>query len=191
MSVSNLTITQLAGGIDTSTPGIHGYDLVRALAGLYPGSETRYLHAPAIVDSLAIREALLKDSGIRGALQTGAKSELALVGIGSMDPDSTLASGHHIRPEDREELLRAGAVGNINTRFFDATGQPVGKLDDRTIAISWEQLASIPTVLAVAAGDVKAVAVDAASRSGCIDVLVIDDSIARQLLHGTHETPSG
>jgi DNA-binding transcriptional regulator LsrR (DeoR family) len=191
MSVSNLTITQLAGGIDTSTPGIHGYDLVRALVGLYPGSEARYLHAPAIVDSLAIRDALLKDSGISGALEVGAQCELALVGIGSMDPNSTLASGRHISPNDREELLRAGAVGNMNTRFFDGAGRPVGKLDDRTIAISWEQLARIPTVLAVAAGDVKAVAVDAAIRTGCIDVLVIDDSIARQLLPGRLVAPAG
>lgn len=182
MSVSNLTITQLAGGLDTSTPGIDGNDLVRSLAALYPGSGTRYLHAPAIVDSVAIRDALLEDSSIRGALEMGAKSEVALVGIGSMGPDSTLASGRHISPEIREQLLAAGAVGNVNTRYFDADGRPVGQLDDRTIAISWAQLAAIPTVLAVAAGAAKTAAVDAAIRSGSIDMLVIDDSIARQLL---------
>lgn len=77
----------------------------------------------------------------------------------------------------------------MNTRFFDANGRPVGKLDERTIAISWEQLARIPTVIAVAAGDVKAAAVAAAIRTGCIDVLIIDDSIARHLLSGGPDRP--
>jgi deoxyribonucleoside regulator len=40
-SVSGLTISQLAGGIDESSPGIQGHDLVRMVAALYPDSQTQ------------------------------------------------------------------------------------------------------------------------------------------------------
>ena len=54
--------------------------------------------------------------------------------------------------DDWARLLAAGAVGNVNTRFFDAMGVPVELLDRRTIAITWDELRAIPTVVAVAAG---------------------------------------
>ena len=80
------------------------------------------------------------------------------------------------------ELLAAGAVGSLNTRFFDALGQPAGNLDERTIAMSWEDLRAIPTVIAVAAGPKKAAAIVGALRSGAVDVLVTDEVTASLML---------
>jgi len=181
-TVSRLEVAQLAGGLSESAPGTQGYDLVLALSELYPDSRTRYLHAPAIVDNIAIRDALLTDTSIRAALEAAAQSELAVVGIGDMGMGSTLVAGHHITGHDRMRLLAAGAVGNMNTRFFDAAGHPVGDLDNRTIAVTWDQLSRIPTVLAVAAGEEKAAAVAGALRTGCVDILVVDAGIAERLL---------
>jgi DNA-binding transcriptional regulator LsrR (DeoR family) len=181
-SVSRLTVAQLAGGLDESTPGIQGHELVRALAAVYPDSRLRYLHAPAIVDSPEVREVLMRDRTVASALEAAAASEIALVGIGSMDTGATLVRGGHVTSADRQRLLDAGAVGNMNTRFFDADGQPVGDLDERTIAISWAELRAIPTVVAVAAGEGKVTAVGAAVRTGCVDVLVTDEAVATRLL---------
>jgi DNA-binding transcriptional regulator LsrR (DeoR family) len=181
-SVAGLTIAQLAGGLDESTPGIQGHELVRALGATYPGSRMRYLHAPAIVDSPEVADVIIGDSTVAAALIAAAASEVALVGIGSMDDDSTLSRGGHVSDGDRRKLIAAGAVGNMNTRFFDAGGQPVGELEARTIAVGWDQLRAIPTVIAVAAGEHKAAAIASAARSGCIDVLVTDEPAARRLM---------
>ena len=78
--------------------------------------------------------------------------------------------------------MHAGAIGNMNTRFFDADGASVGEIDRRTIAVQWDALRAIPTVVAVAAGAHKAVAVAGAARTGSIDVLVTDDDLARSLV---------
>ena len=99
-----------------------------------------------------------------------------------MDDEATLARGGHVAAEDLRRLREHGAVGNMNTRFFDADGQPVGDLDARTIAVSWEQLRSIPTVIAVAAGEHKADAIAGAARTGSVDVLVTDEPAAHRLL---------
>lgn len=185
--VSDLRIAQLAGGLSNPLPGIQGHELVRHLASLYPGSRVHYLHAPSIVDSAAIKDAILSDSSVQAALAVAAQSELAVVGIGEMRPDATLLRSPQITAEDRRKLLSAGVVGSMNSRFFDSLGQAAGHLDKRTIAIEWSELKAIPTVVAVAAGSAKVQAIRGALKSGCIDVLVTSEQTALQL--GEAEEP--
>lgn len=181
-SVSDLEISQLAGGLEESAQGIQGHELVRALGAAFPGSRMRYLHAPAIVDSPAEAKVIMGVRSVATALDAAAHSDIALVGIGSMHDAATLVRGGHVSPQDRRRLLKHGAVGNMNTRFFDAAGRPTGDLEARTVAVSWQQLRAIPTVIAVAAGEYKAAAIAGAAHSGCIDVLVTDEPAARRLL---------
>jgi len=184
-TVSNLRIAQLAGGMDDPTPGIQGHELVRALADLYPDSRVHYVHAPAIVASLEVGRAFLGDRTVRSALDTGSASELALVGVGAMDVGATLVRGGHVSADDWAALMRAGAVGNVNARFFNANGTPAGALDKRTIALDWKALRAIPTVIAVAAGADKARAIEAALRGGFVNVLVTDETTATLVMAGT------
>ncbi|HXX61212.1 MAG TPA: sugar-binding domain-containing protein [Candidatus Sulfotelmatobacter sp.] len=181
-AVSDLSISQLTGGLADVEPGNQGHELVRHLAQLYPSSRVKYLHAPAIVDSERIHAALMSDSAIRTALEEAARCELALVGIGSMGLDATLIRVGALSEADREQLLRDGAVGTLNSRFFTAEGRPVRLLDRRTIALGWDQLAGIPTVVAVAAGLSKVAAIAGATQTGCIHTLITDAPTARALL---------
>lgn len=181
-SVSDLSISQLTGGLSDAEPGNQCHELARHIAQLYPNSRVKYLHAPAIVDSEAIQVAIMSDRSVRAALEAAVRSEIALVGIGSMGDDATLIHFGHLAEADRTRLLRNGAVGTLNSRFFDASGRPAGHLDRQTIAISWEQMAGIPTVVAVAAGPGKTQAIAGALETGCINVLVTDEPTARTLL---------
>lgn len=181
-TISGLTVAQLGGGLGTTTPGIHGHELVQALAKLYPESRVHYLHAPAIVDSADIRNALLEDSTVRDALRAAARSEVALVGIGQMSPKATVFREGDLGPKDRSLLIAAGAVGNVNLRYLDSEGRPVSVLEDRTIAITWDELRAIPLVIAVAGGLDKVEAIQGALRSGCIHVVVTDEASAIRLL---------
>ena len=183
--VSDLDVAQMAGGLSSTTPGVQGAELVRRVAELYPPSQVHYLHAPAIVDSDEIQRAIASDRSVQAALSAAADSELALVGIGTLAGDATLVRGGHLSTEDRLLLLDHGAVGNVNTRFFDEAGQPVTDLDERTVALGWDDLQAIPTVVAVAGGLAKSRAILGALRTGCIDVLVTDAPTARVLLEST------
>jgi DNA-binding transcriptional regulator LsrR (DeoR family) len=133
------------------------------------------------VDSPAIKEAILSDSSVQAALALAAQSELALVGIGEIDPQATLLRASQVTPGDLELLVAAGVVGSMNGRFFARDGQPAGHMDERTIAIEWSQLAAIPIVVAIAAGQTKADAILGALRSGCVDVLITDEGTAAAL----------
>lgn len=183
-TVTGLSISQLAGGLSGSVPGIQGHELVRLLASHYPDSRVHYLHAPSIVDSPAIRAAIMSDSSVEAALAIAASSDLAVVGIGEIEADATLIRSGHLGPEDLDRLRELGAVGSMNSRFFAADGTPVTWLDDRTMGISWAQLAAIPTVVAVAGGAHKVAAIMGALRTGCITILVTDEGAADLLVGG-------
>ena len=187
-AVSHLVISQLAGGFSQATPGIQGHELARNMAAHYPGSSVTYLHAPSIVDTEEIQQAIMRDSSVRAALDAAAASDLAVVGIGEMQPGATLLR-HHVSAEDRIRLLNAGAIGSMNTRFYDSEGRATGDLDARTIAITWEQLRAIPTVVAISAGVAKVEAIRGALRSGCIQILVTDQITATLLLRPATSEP--
>jgi DNA-binding transcriptional regulator LsrR (DeoR family) len=180
-AVSDLIITQLAGGLSDPVPGIQGHELARHLASLYPGSLVHYLHAPSIVDSPAIKDAILSDSSVQAALALAAQSELALVGIGEIGPEATLLRAAQVTPTDTDLLIAEGVVGSMNGRFFGRDGKPAGHMDERTIAIEWAELGAIPIVVAIAAGLTKIDAILGALRSGCVDVLITDEGTAASL----------
>jgi DNA-binding transcriptional regulator LsrR (DeoR family) len=181
-AVANLRVAQLAGGVNDPVPGIQGVDLVRRVAELYPGTLVHYLHAPAIVGTPGIRAAIASDPTVESALAAGRACEVALVGIGQLSPESTLYRGGHVSRADWRILVKAGAVGNMNTRFFDRDGRPVAELEDRTVAIGWDELRAIPNVVAVASGLGKVAALEGALATGAIDSLVTDERTARTLL---------
>jgi deoxyribonucleoside regulator len=183
-TVSELDVSLLHGGVGSAGAGIQGVELARHIASLHPHSHVHYLHAPVLVDSPDIKDAMLRDGSIRAALDSAASSEMALVGIGTLDESAPLISYGHISKHDRGRLLASGAVGDMCTRFFTPEGEPVHVLDDRLIAIEWDELKRIPLVVAMAAGLEKRDAILGALRAGCIDVLVTDESTARSVLRG-------
>jgi DNA-binding transcriptional regulator LsrR (DeoR family) len=183
-TVSDLDVSLLHGGVGSAGAGIQGVELARHIASLHPRSHVHYLHAPVLVDSPDIKDAMLRDGSIRAALESAASREMALVGIGTLDESAPLIRFGHISARDRRRLLAAGAIGDVCTRFFTPEGEAVHVLDDRLIAIEWDVLKRIPLVVAMAAGIDKRDAILGALRAACINVLITDEATARAVLKG-------
>ncbi len=181
-TATGLDVTMLHGGVGSAGSGIQGHELVRHLGSLHPRSRVHYLHAPVLVDSPDIKQAMLRDRSIKAALEAAASCQVALVGIGTLDESAPLIRDGHISRQDRDRLIKAGAVGDTCTRFFTPDGEPVHVLDDRLIAIEWDQLKRIPSVVAMAAGVEKRTAILGALRAGCISTFITDEQTAREVL---------
>jgi len=181
-TATGLDVTMLHGGVGSAGSGIQGHELVRHLGALHPRSRVHYLHAPVLVDSPDIKQAMLRDRSIKAALEAGAACQVALVGIGTLDESAPLIRYGHISPRDRERLIKAGAVGDTCTRFFTPEGEPVHVLDERLIAIEWDQLKRVPSVVAMAAGVDKRNAILGALRAAFISTLITDEQTAREVL---------
>ena len=65
------------------------------------------------------------DVGLRTAFDAAVRSDLALVGVGGMTESASIFVRRELSPDEIKELREAGAVGDINARFFDQSGQPV------------------------------------------------------------------
>lgn len=141
--------------------------------------------APAIVESASTYHAMMSESSIRAALERGASCDLAFVGIGTFGVQTSLQVIEHMKltKDEMATLLANKPVGDMNGNFFDIDGTPLGPpTSERVLATGIEQLRNIDTVVALASGKEKALGSLGALRTGAIDVLVTDESMARELL---------
>lgn len=171
-----LTIMPLVGGWDAQHQFLDGNQLTRRIAERL-GATPLFLHAPAVLDTAEMKDALLRDSAISATTSRWESLDLAVVGIGG-GPESHPGYRTVVdRMGDavRHELASTAIVGDLAGHFFRADGsfveEPWGR---RIIAIPIPDLRRVPRVVAIAAGAPKAVAILGALRSGAIHVLMTD-----------------
>lgn len=121
---------------------------------------------------------------VKPTLELGAAADATFVGIGELGAHAPLLVDGFLNAGEMEELLAAGAAGEICGWIFDDNGQ----LLDHPIN---QRVASIPipvhedtTVFGLARGARKHRAIRAAVRGGQINALITDEDAARYLLKG-------
>jgi DNA-binding transcriptional regulator LsrR (DeoR family) len=176
-------VVQILGGVGNPATEIHATQLTRRLAQSVGGSAL-LLAAPGVVGSVEAKEVLMRDQFVQEAVSLFNSLDLALVGIGAVEPSTMLArSGNVFSPRELRILKDYGAVGDICLRFFDKSGQPVvTPLDDRVIGIELKQLRRVPRVVGVAGGERKFAAIRSALVGRWINVLITDRGTADRLL---------
>ncbi len=179
----NGKVVQILGGIGHSVPQYHATQLAHDFATRI-GAATILLQAPGIVGSAEARRILSLDPAVQQAASLFSKVDVALVGIGSIEPSQLLASsGNVFSLPERTRLAAAGAVGDICMRFFNAQGALIeSPLMDRVIGIEPEVLRKASRVVGIAGGARKLEAIRAALLGGWINVLITDRTTAEQLL---------
>ncbi len=183
MDFPKLKIVQMLGGLGSPEAAAHSSDLVRRFSDK-TGGIGRFLSAPGVVTSLAVKKGLLKDPHISETLELAGHADLTFVGIGAPASDSMLMSrGTIISQQVLDELKTAGAVGDISLRFFDEQGRFIRHpINDRVIGLEVNNIRKIPRVVALAGGSEKTQAVRGALKSGLIDVLITDEKTGKKLL---------
>jgi DNA-binding transcriptional regulator LsrR (DeoR family) len=178
-----LTIVPLVGGWDAQNPFLDGNQVARRIAERL-GASARTLHAPAVVDTPAMRAALLRDSTISATTSQWSRLALAIVGVGG-------TPGSHpgyrtvvdrLGDDSREDLRRSGAVGDLAGHFFRGDGTFLEAWSERMLAIPVADLRSMAGVVAIAAGRGKARPILGALRTGVIDLLITDRQTAEAVL---------
>lgn len=176
------SVIQVLGGVGQAQAQVQASRLTEELATV-TGAQPVFFPAPGLVASAATRSALLDDPAVAEVLAACQTLTALLAGVGSLEPSPLLQqSGNAITAADQEQLRRAGAVGDVCLRFFDADGASVpSDLDDRVVGISAGDLLAVPRTIAVAGGRRKLRAVRAAARGKWISVLITDLTTAREL----------
>ena len=188
---THVHVVPLVGGLGQVSPSYQVNELAQRLATALGGT-WQCLYAPAILESQQAAEAIGTQADVRRVTGQWGQFGAALVGIGNTDfhGEVQVLFKDYLRPEIRRDLLAAGAVGDICTRFFDIAGRPC-PYGVPVLGIELAQLKAIPTVIAVAGGGNKAEAILGALRGGYVKVLVTDSAAAEGVMRLHSAAASG
>lgn len=144
-------------------------------------AKAHFLSLPMVVSSSDLRNALVKEVGIRDVIGRWDRVNIGCMGIGVVPPVPGMVV--YIGEEHLPRLLEAGAVGDMCGVYYDRQGRILKSgVENRMIAASVSQLKAIDCLVAVACGEDKAPAVLGALRTGLISALFIDQAMAEQIL---------
>jgi len=177
----NLTIVQAAG----SAMGAYESSTERCTANMAVRLHARCvnLHAPGIVSSYALKEALMAEKSIKEKFSLLHSCSKIVFGMADLGPQSMAFVSGYLEQDDALPYQDNGAVGIMAGRFFDNSGNPVmGELDNRMIGITLEKLKQIPERICIAGGADKVPALHALLSGNNATVLVTDESTALILL---------
>lgn len=182
--ISKLQVIQGLGGLGNPNVAIHGSELVRRTARAL-GASPFLFPAPAIAASVAVRDAIYGDAYVAHTLKLARTADLAFVGIGSADSDTIAVPDlwNFLPKSAFPDLLKKGAVGSINLRYFDRSGNLVpSEFNERVIGLTLNELKKIPRVIGIAGGSSKMQAIFAALQASLVNILVTDHLTAKALL---------
>lgn len=176
-------VVQILGGVGNVGSEFHAIHLAQRLSGSI-GATPVLLQAPAVVGSPEAQRILTRDSAVNDAIALFDDLDVALVGIGSLEPSKMLTqSGSIFSRDERSQLQRAGAVGDICFRFFNSDGEPIkSPLMRRVIGIDLLKLRKCRRVVGVAGGAQKVRAIQGALRGRLLDVLITERRTAESLV---------
>ncbi len=188
-TIPDTTVVQLIGAVGHGDPLVDGAELGRWLAQKL-GASFRFLSAPLLVEDESLAAALRRERTIEETLALAARADVALIGIGTPQPElsSLLRAGYLTRAEI-ENLIADGVVGDVVAHQFDAQGHWLDiAANRRAISLDAEALRRIPRVIAVSGGVEKARAILAGLRGRFCTCLVTDARAARLVLELHHQS---
>ncbi len=181
-AVSGLEVYTLLGGA-CSEANFQPTLLAQALLDCYEGS-VYTINAPFVCHSKLLCSEIRKEPDIANILSVSPKLDIALVGIGQYPDRDYLEQGYyHFPAQVIDEIIQAGAVGDICGRFFEEDGKPCRtEISARTVSIDLQELKKCSNVIAVAGGPAKVRSICGALGGGYVDTLITDVNTAKQIL---------
>lgn len=179
----SLEVVQLVGVLGSESHAFNAQALVSDLARKFNGRAT-YLYSPFIVENAATARSIRSIPAVNEALAMGRRSDIALLGIGTTEPKHcTLLQSGHITRSTLDDLVQAGAVGDVCALFYDHDGRQIeSSFHDQLVGITCEDLKEIPIRLGVAGHTDKADAILGALHGGFVNMLVTDSETAQKVL---------
>jgi DNA-binding transcriptional regulator LsrR (DeoR family) len=109
--------------------------------------------------------------------------DLAFLSVGELTPTCTMTRVGLVTLAEGDDLLSAGAGGDICAHWIDREGRLVDHpLTSRVVALSPEKLKGIPCVIIASGGRTKAEGLRGVLKGGMCDVIITDEQTASTIL---------
>ncbi len=147
------------------------------------GANCYLLAAPAVVDSEETRQTLIERCGLDDVLNRSERMDMALLSVGTMSSESTSFRFGFFSEEERQSLIKAGAVGDMLYNFYDKNGRTVDHpINRRVMSMPVDRLKRVPKRVMISGGIEKVEALRGGIKLVEANVLITDEVTARQLV---------
>ncbi|MCI8939337.1 MAG: sugar-binding transcriptional regulator [Dorea sp.] len=181
IQMEGVTVVPLVGGAGSKLECQSNVIADKLAAAL--SAKCELLHANAYCADEREYKAIMSNPKVRDVIRFGEQVDLAIVGVGGMEPNRMIEDGY-VGTDDVKELNRMGAVGDVALRFIDKGGEVLdADVNYRLIAGDLNTIREhVREVIAVGFGETKAEVLKAAMKSGLITTLFTDLETAEILI---------
>ncbi|MDF2882651.1 MAG: sugar-binding transcriptional regulator [Clostridiaceae bacterium] len=142
-----------------------------------------FLSSPMIVENKTVKGILESEKQIGDIIEMGKAADIAIVGIGSVDEESSPLFSGLITSAEQKKLFNMGIAGEIAGRYYNASGDMVKtEFDDRLIGVKASEILAIPLRIGIAYGHRKVKAIRAAIKGNLVNVIITDSITAKEIL---------
>jgi deoxyribonucleoside regulator len=173
-------VVQLVGSVGPASRA-DGYEIALRMARQWDVPVST-IPAPVFATDARTARSLRDDPVVAETMSWFDRCTICLIGIGTVSPESTMVDTGYLAFDDLALVESQGGVADMLAWYVDKDGMPVPTpWANRVMGASLDQLRGMKNVVAVAAGPTKKQAAVGAIRSGVINTLVVDRSLAREL----------
>lgn len=178
----NISVVQMIGCLGTGNPHLDGLELSLTLAKKLNGT-FRNVYAPVYVESELVQSYLLREPSVELAIRQANQADIVISGVGSLkDKGGSLYNSGYFDDTQREQLLAAGVTAILQGRFLDRDGGEVALPGRFVVGAELDAMRRAGWRIGINATAQRGEETLAAVRSGCINVLVVDEPLALALL---------
>lgn len=177
----DLEIVSVMGGLPRGSD-VNSFDITTRLAEAFSAERT-YLTVPLYASTKQSRDTILVQEVFQEVFEKIRRADGIAMGVGDMSERSLLIRDGLPRDVSRDELIEAGAVGDILGYFIDGNGQMIDHpVNRRVLGLHPFELRGMQNLILAAGGRYKTKVILATLRTGIHDVLVTDQATAESVL---------
>lgn len=178
----DIKVVGICGGVSQNQNSTYSSEITKNFADTFHAISYS-LPIPAIVESESYKKLFYNEQGISQVLKVMDDVNIAIFTVGQCSTESSLVRSGYITEDGIQDLINAGAVGEVCTHFINKNGKCVNQdLDNRTVAVSMKQLQECEYRIAVILGRERLKPLKAILDAGYPNVLIIDEETAAILL---------
>lgn len=180
-SLNDLTVVSLLGGI-SQPRRFNPTEFAWQFAETF-NAEGYLIPAPALVDSAITKRALIENCGLHSVFQMAENLDMVLLSAGNIDSAASSYRMGHISEAQRDELVKAGAVGDLLYHFYDVNGGLINHpIQECVMSVNVEVLQKTPQRILSSGGVEKAAALLGGMRLLKPTVFITDELCAAKML---------
>ncbi len=177
-----VSVIPIIGSLGVIEEGINSNVIAKNFADAF-GGISYIINSPAVLESIEAKKVMENDESNKKLFEVSKNLDLAIVGATDLGPQSSLYKFSNYKKEDFDYLSKLGVIGVVNLSSIGREGNTISNVvDERTIALPFEKLRNINTVILIAVGKRKKEIIKAALRSGVVQIFMTDEVTAKSII---------